>query len=259
MRSPIETANGLGYISFVNHETVDIEKTIEGMFDSNNIVSFIQPWAPNMIEHRMFSEMCQSGMAKNLVTPTENVLREKDDYDDGSKLTVEQAYQQLVLAENIDRITTYLLTLTDNKNELLAFNNMEPSGGTDILTGLLRALPVLVEGNNLNKVLVIISDGEEMEGPKLLTDKFLKSNLCNRIKSDIKTITIPKTRNVEIYFISINNNIEHLKYWSDNCVGSEHAILAENYEDLLKTFESIIQVETGYFINDCDGVNDCNI
>lgn len=258
MRSSTETLNGLGFISFMNSDSVDIEKTIEGMFDRNNVVNFIQPWAPNMVEYRMFSEMCQSGMAKNLTTPTENVIREKDEYDNGARITVGQSYRQLALAEDIGRISTYLISLTDNKTELAAFNKMIPSGGTDIITGLLRSLPVLAEGENSNKVIVIISDGEDMDGPKLLTDKFFKNDLCNRIKSDIGTNTIPKTNNLEMYFISVNgNNKERLKYWADNCVGSEHAILAENYEDLIKTFESIMQVETGYFINDCDGSVDC--
>lgn len=259
MRSSVETMNGLGYISFMNNESVDIEKTINGMFDRNNIINFIQPWAPNMVEYRMFSEMCQSGMATYISTPTENVIREKDEYDNGIKVTVGQAYQQLALAKDLGRIPTYLIPLTDNKEELASFNKMLPSGGTDIITGLIRSLPVLADGKNLNKVIVIISDGEDMEGPKLLTDKFLKNDLCNRIKSDIRTKTIPETKKLEMYFISVNasDNNERLKYWADNCVGAEHAILAENYEDLIETFNSIMQVETGYFINDCDSSLDC--
>lgn len=259
MRSSVETMNGLGYISFMNNDSVDIEKTINGMFDRNNIINFIQPWAPNMVEYRMFSEMCQSGMATYISTPTENVIREKDEYDNGIKVTVGQAYQQLALAKDLGRIPTYLIPLTDNKEELASFNKMLPSGGTDIITGLIRSLPVLADGKNLNKVIVIISDGEDMEGPKLLTDKFLKNDLCNRIKSDIRTKTIPETKKLEMYFISVNasDNNERLKYWADNCVGAEHAILAENYEDLIETFNSIMQVETGYFINDCDSSLDC--
>lgn len=259
MRSSVETMNGLGYISFMNNDSVDIEKTINGMFDRNNIINFIQPWAPNMVEYRMFSEMCQSGMATYISTPTENVIREKDEYDNGIKVTIGQAYQQLALAKDLGRIPTYLIPLTDNKEELASFNKMLPSGGTDIITGLIRSLPVLADGKNLNKVIVIISDGEDMEGPKLLTDKFLKNDLCNRIKSDIRTKTIPETKKLEMYFISVNasDNNERLKYWADNCVGAEHAILAENYEDLIETFNSIMQVETGYFINDCDSSLDC--
>lgn len=201
MRSPLEEfttssgkKKGLGYRSIANLDSIDFNATITGMFDPNNIKVFVQPWAPNLQEHRAFGEMCQSGMAMvPNYSPNENVIREPDGYS-STTITVEKAYDNVQKTLRNAKQNTFLIPLTNKRSELNEFQTMIPSGGTDTISGVLRALPELVDSTkakNKRRSLVIISDGFDSDPygsaaskNLALTRKFIDDNkLCDKIKA----------------------------------------------------------------------------
>lgn len=257
MRSPLEKAKG--YRSIANIDSIDFTATIANMFDPNNVTTFIQPWAPNLQEYRTFGEMCQSGMGMTPeFAPNVNVIKEPDGYNT-TRLTVEDAYRAIARSLKAGtRQRTFLIPLTNNDAELRAFQTMQPAGGTDTISGLLRAVPELAKGNNNRKVMVIISDGFDsdafgtsQEDNLRLTREFLINNkLCEKIKEGF--LGLSSNAEFSMYFISLSSDTlvqQELRLWADYCVGPQNVATADSWQTLQSALGNVIENETGFFIN----------
>jgi tight adherence protein G len=216
--------------------TVDVEKTLAGMFDKNNLKTWSIPDATFIqrftIGNSGFYSMTRQG---------------------GYDYTCTSAFQK----DSAGKQLNYLIELTSDINTLDEFQRMEPAGGTTSTAGILRAAQVLAKGTNPRKVMIIISDGEDND--TYLKDTFHRSRqsggrLCDVIRKDLPKYST-NTEEVDIYFISVvgsASDATRAKYWENYCTGSGNSFVATNYKDLMDKLTSIVSAyeETGYFNND---------
>lgn len=256
MRSANETQNGLGLDSIANINSIDVSKTLSGMFNENNVVTFVQPWATNTLENRAFGTMCQSGTQTTWnKTPTVDRIKEPDAYYPNQIVTEEQSQHGVISTIKTAKAGAYLIELTRDQTKLNEFQTMIPNGGTDSTSGLLRAVPVLAKGKNTRKAIIIISDGEDSPGPKQVTDLFHSNRakgerLCDKIKEGF--MAMPNAESFNIYFISVSaasTSDPQVSYWQKYCVDDGNAMVASDPSALLDSFNSIISTETGFFFN----------
>lgn len=248
-----ETHPSKGYESIMNEESIDIEATLEGLFDTKNIIRFRQPWAPNTVENRAFGSMCQSGTATTPdITPTIDRITAVDAYKGSRKITVETANSRVSKTIAKASSKAYVIPLTTNYTNLISqLQSMQPNGGTDSTSGLMRGAIEVSKGENSKKIIIVISDGADSPGPQKIADLLHKSRpkgdrLCDRIRNGLG-------KGSNIYFISIagndDKNQERIDYWGKYCTGANNAMLADSEDILLNLLIRIINTETGYYFN----------
>lgn len=207
-------------------ESINIRETLIGMFDRAHIVDFPLAYRDMVYDYKLHSSyaegMCLSGRAgsgtlKNL------------------------------------RPTTYLIEPTNNLALLNEFQDMIAYGGTNSSSGLLRAVPEMLQGNNPRKVMIVISDGDDNAAYQPLTDKLhINERVCDKIRSGVKNRA--NAEEVDIYFISVVDDEDakkRTKYWADYCTGQSNAVIATNYDEIMAKMIEIMNKyeETGYFTN----------
>jgi tight adherence protein G len=224
-----------GYV--FNASTVDVNATIEGVFDKANLKS----WSiPKMLYHHKY------------INPTTSA---KVDQTRGGPFYATCTSARANPIGGLQR--NYLIELTSDSNKLKPFvDTMLPTGNTISTTGVLRGAQVLAKGTNPRKVMIIISDGED-NSPSF-KDQFHRSRpagkrLCDVIRDKMPDNSI-NTEQVEIYFISVVGSLSDVtraKYWEDYCTGPGNSFVANNYKDLMDRLTSIVSAyeETGYFNN----------
>jgi tight adherence protein G len=215
--------------------TVDVKKTLEGMFDKGNLKTWSIPDA-TFIQRYMNGSSGPYTMSR----------RGGFDYTCTSAFQKDSTGQQL----------NYLIELTSDINTLDEFQRMQPVGGTISTTGVLRAAQVLAKGTNPRKVMIIISDGEDNNTD--LKDAFHKPKaplkpICDVIREDLPKHSTD-TEEVDIYFISVvgsATDVNRARYWENYCTGEGNSFVATNYKDLMDKLTSIVSAyeETGYFNN----------
>lgn len=213
----------------LNLDAIDIEATLNGMFDKENIITFpLAHWRDTPFGQ--WGMMCYSAALS-----------------DGF-------YNQL--AEVVPN--AYMIESTSDLNELKQFQDMEPLGNTFSSSGLLRAVPEMMKGTNPRTVMIIISDGADNDEAQDLLNALHKDRnegdrICDRIRKGIKERK-SGTEDVQIYFISVVDGEEdrkRTKYWADYCTGAENAIIATDYSSIMDKLVQIMSQseETGYFYN----------
>lgn len=214
------SARTKGLRSIFNDNSIDYKKTLENMFDDSAVISFEQSGPANTFStYNPYGLMCTSRGAKG------NNIKE---------------YKR----------NTYLVELTNDKAVIDEFQYMSPDGGTESSVGLLRAVPVLTKGLNPRKVMIIISDGEDLF-PMLPKAFHETHNVCEKIRQGIPKHS-PGTEEVSIYFISISASSaddQRVKYWGQHCTGMENSVTAANYSDLMAKLVEITNdaEEAGFF------------
>lgn len=244
--------------SIANSLTIDYAGTLQlnNLFGTQAIQEFIQPWTPNMYEYRAFPGMCQSATPLWTVSP---------------ELSQSQAEEQMAATFTNARAQAFLIPLTTSnteKNALIAdFEGMSAGGGTDSTIGLLRSVPVIAAGTNTKKVIVVISDGEDEIDPAIVAAEFHSRNMCDIIKGGLRSADLYNrgmigviATTVEIHYVSINdndNNDARMAFWRNNCARSnepndqrQFTHTATDFSTLIDTLQSIIGVETGFYIQD---------
>lgn len=211
--------------SIFNTEMIDIEATLEGMFDKKNIITFPMRYIRS---HEYGMYMCYN--AGDQVDP------------------IGMNHLETVVYH------TYLIEPTNDLAVLNEFQNMKPSGNTSSSSGLLRAVPEMLKGENPRKVLIVISDGDDTPTDNekitdLLHMRPAGDNVCDRIRAGVKSRTDAEA--VDIYFISVTNEEHRRKFWANYCTGEDNAFIATNYADLMDKLVEIMSgyEETGYFYN----------
>lgn len=248
-----ETNFGKGYESIMNIDSIDVEATLDGLFDTDNIIRFRQPWAPNTVENRAFGSMCQSGTDTTPeTTPNVERITAVDAYKGTRQITVEQANQQVSKTISKASAQSYVIPLTTDHSKLMSqLLAMKPNGGTDSTSGLMRGAIEVANGINPKKIIIVISDGADSPGPQKVADLLHKSRpegdrLCDRIRKGLG-------KGSNIYFISIagndKNNKERINYWETYCTGPNNAMTADSENILMDLLIRILNTETGYYFN----------
>lgn len=156
--------------SIYNLAAIDVEATLNGMFDKTNVITF------PLVYHRYgtddfvapYGAMCTSAGSDAR-------------YWYGAQLT-----QLKYIKPN-----AYLIEPTNDLSVLGKFQNMQAGGGTHSSTGLIRAVPEIVKGKNPRKVMVIISDGDDNPEYQPVTNalhsgRTAGNRVCDHIKKGVK-------------------------------------------------------------------------
>lgn len=249
------------HYSFANNQTVDVKGTINSLFSrENKAIIFNRPITHLLPEFTPFQHMCMSPIYSN------NIM---DNYT--KKTNRNNLYQNT--ADHYKKFigSPHLVELTEGKNIIRSLNQgtWKPGGGTDTMSGLLTAVPVLAQGEGTHKIIIIITDGKDDSGADILRDKFIEQGVCQTIRDgllseDYEAEGIIKKAAVSsvIHFIKLSPTITKSKNsmterdykkefgkWYD-CVNQnpENLHFAGNDNELIDVTNNIIESETGNFI-----------
>lgn len=220
----IKSANH--HYNIINIDTLDIDATLTGdyLFSDKAVTTYIHHFTPYF--KRPFAHMCNADQDYNSST-----------------------------IKSIVRPKYYPIEQTNNSSFLNEFSNMMPGGWTDSTNGLLRAVPVIAKGNNTKKIIIIITDGEETGsefiGPLALRNLLVRDHgLCDVIKSGLLHYPVgTPTISSDIYYISLVDDNNRMKFWADHCVGEGKSIVARNYKELRDVLTAIASNQSLTFIN----------
>lgn len=220
----IKSANH--HYNIINIDTLDIDATLTGdyLFSDRAVTTYIHHFTPS--HRRPFAYMCNADQDYNSST---------------IRSFVKPKY--------------YPIEQTSNISFLNEFSNMMSGGGTDSTNGLLRAVPIIAKGKNTKKIIIIITDGEETgseySGPLALRNLLVRDHgLCGVIKSGLlKYPAGTPTTSSDIYYISLVDDNNRMKFWADYCVGEGKSIVAKNYKGLMDVLTEISSNWSLTFIN----------
>lgn len=253
-----------GDFSIANGGSVDFEATLKNIFNKQNIIEFYQPVAPNILGHRPFTGMCQSAQAG-----PQSLLRDTDEKETEAEPLYERASNLIRNAKN----QTYLIPFASNKKAKIdmmnAIQTMVPGGGTDEMSGLLRAAPIVAQGGRgIQKKIIILSDGnnnavrnlpakyiDKNESESSLTKVFLKLGVCQIIRNELDRVTRENNggkliKPSEIHYVSLDPKRDTYKMWLKYCMNNDKKFIhqASTIDELLNIIQEIIvESETGYF------------
>lgn len=195
--------NWVGTTSLLKYEFIDTNTVLQPV-DDNSITEFYQPTAPHTATQRMFSEMCssaQGGAHQNSLLGV-NYAGISGNYNgyQSSYPAVLEFYQRASNQISTSKAQTYLMPMTQNSLEkqqiVTKFNNMTFGGGSDPMSGLLRASHLAAQSTALKKIIIVISDGvsnlQHNTGWGLntsLTDFYLGKGQCQAIRQQLDQIT----------------------------------------------------------------------
>jgi len=217
-----------GHSSIININTLDVDATLADgyLFSDTAITTYITLFSTSSY-YRPFSEMCANAGATDSAEKFKSVTKPK----------------------------YYSIPLTRDIATLKQVQSMVVGGNTDSANGLLRAVPVIAKGQNAKKVIILLTDGEDTgsasSGPKALTNLLVRDKkLCSVIKEGL--LKYPEgtpTTSVDIYYFSVVDDDERIKFWGDNCVGTKNSIVAKNYKELMESMTAIATKGQVKFIN----------
>ncbi|WP_158784049.1 hypothetical protein [Pantoea sp. BAV 3049] len=213
------------YGTIFNDYVTDYQATLQEMFSDKAVITFPLEWTAMVKDkdhtyNRPYSAMCLNG----------GWFRHVSNND---------------LSRSSAR--SWLVELTSDISVLDQFQDMQAYGNTQISSGLIRSVPVMMKGSNKRKVFILISDGEDNSG-KNVTQNFLKQyHLCDKIKKGVAEKSGISNTRVEMYYISVTSAATRVKEWADNCVGEANAKTSTTREALIKEIKGIMADETGHF------------
>lgn len=221
------------YQSIATNMTVNHSATLDKkVLFSNDYKVFEVPFVPEYFFSSVFGGMCSSGFNYNIYSNNLNYPR---------------------IVPSIKQ-NAYVINLTSSQSELQKFSKMKVHLGTnnDTTAGLLTAAKVVSRGVNPQKIIIIITDGEDTRDVAELSTKFhTQFHMCQKIVDGLKELS-SDTKGVKIFYISLSatdNNEKRLSFWRDNCVGTDGAFTALDYSTLKDVLGGILQKGNIHFIN----------
>ncbi|ECM4346206.1 VWA domain-containing protein [Salmonella enterica subsp. enterica serovar Newport] len=221
-------------ISIATTTTINFQSTVDknNLFD-NNYITFEVPFGPDSAFTNVFRGMCGSGFNNS---PFNNYY---------------SSYPSVIssLKQN-----AHIINLTSSQAQLQDFSKMvvHRGTGTDTTVGLLSAAKVIKDGSNPQKIIIMITDGEDSGELAAVSRQFhTQFKLCKKIVDGLESLS-SSTKGVKIYYISLSasdNNEKRLAFWRDNCVGSDGAFTATDYGSLKNVISSILRKGGIHFIN----------
>lgn len=229
-----QIAGKVGHTSIASNTTVDYSNSLnKKILFSDDYKTFEIPFGADYAFSNVFKGMCSSGFNVN---PSSNYY---NDYP--SKIASLKQNAQII-------------NLTSSQSQLQKFNNMvvHLGAGTDTTAGLLTAAKVIRSGTNPQKIIIVITDGEDSGELVTVSNRFhTQFQMCKKIVDGLEELST-NTKSVKIYYISLSakdNNEKRLAFWRDNCVGSDGAFTATDYNSLKNVISSILQKSGLHFIN----------
>lgn len=229
-----QIAGKAGHTSIASNTTVDYSNSLnKNILFSDDYKTFEIPFGADYAFSNVFKGMCSSGFNVN---PSSNYY---NDYP--SKIASLKQNAQII-------------NLTSSQSQLQKFNNMvvHLGAGTDTTAGLLTAAKVIRSGTNPQKIIIVITDGEDSGELVTVSNRFhTQFQMCKKIVDGLEELST-NTKSVKIYYISLSakdNNEKRLAFWRDNCVGSDGAFTATDYNSLKNVISSILQKSGLHFIN----------
>lgn len=223
-----------GHSSIASNITIDYSGSLnKKILFSDTYKSFEVPFGADYAISNVFKGMCTSGFN---ITPHANYY---DDYP-----AIISSLQQ----------NAHVINLTSSQLQLQKFNKMivHLGAGTDTTAGLLAAAKVIRSGTNPQKIIIVITDGEDSGELVTVSNRFhTQFQVCKKIVDGLEELSA-NTKSVKIYYISLSakdNNEKRLAFWRDNCVGSDGAFTATDYNSLKNVISSILQKGGLHFIN----------
>ncbi|SCB80827.1 TadE/TadG family type IV pilus assembly protein [Gilliamella intestini] len=248
------------HYSFANTKTVDVQGTIDTLFSgiNSNTITFNRPISPTVADFSPFLGMCQSPLYNNNIM-SKDVINMNSNF---------QRFKETAKHIGTFKSSPHLVPFSKDKNhnlDLLNYiknGNWQPGGGTDTITALLRAVPVMAKGESNNKMIIIITDGKDDAGADILRDNFLDAGVCQAITSGLTSLDNQKNgyinraaKTAMIHYIKLDpqagNSTDAYGKWFTKCMNGNKKYVheANDYKTLFDTVEKIIQTETGNFIN----------
>ncbi|EJV0836023.1 VWA domain-containing protein [Salmonella enterica subsp. enterica serovar Chester] len=219
--------------SIVSNTTIDHSSTLaDRSLFSDEYHIFEVPFGPDYVFANVFKGMCTSGFSKY---PHYNYSN----------------YPSIISSM---RQNAHVINLTSNQTQLQKFNKMvvHRRAATDTTAGLLTAAKVLSHGSNPQKIIIMVTDGEDTGEQAEVSNRFhTQLKICKKIIDGMDKHSV-NTKSVKIYYISLSakdNNEKRLAFWRDNCVGSDGAFTATDYNTLKGVINSILQKGGLHFIN----------
>lgn len=280
------------HMSPVNVETLDFDGTFNDdfVFKGENITEYIVESSPNhspsYIERKDNGYFATSG-GEGVLLPFRNTCR-FDFYsnrragqpEDGEIRHIPAGTQ---LTPGGIQPPHYLVNLSGDTSVVDKFKAMEPPRmhfpSTDSNLALLRSIPLLVNGYNPRKVIIMVTDGSDSVhdkpghpddglGPNNLTKMLHKepvgdAKICNRIRKGFINFnkgSNKETKEFDIYMITLSSQFEvdvgaeNTKFWEEYCVGKGNAFQATNIDELKKALFKISRDSSINFINSGEGV-----
>lgn len=154
--------NNINY-SFANIDTVDVFGTKSELFSNMDglTINFTRPVEPALHQFTPFMAMCQSPLYSNGVLKSNNddITELKDAYLNASSAIKNFSTQKTPIlqeSKTADELLDYF-----NGNITSSITGEGVGGGTDTITALLRSVPILAKDDSKNKVMIIITDGND--------------------------------------------------------------------------------------------------
>lgn len=254
------------HYSFANTKTVDVQGTINTLFSGidTNTITFNRPISPVVSDFSPFLGMCQSPLYSNKIM-SEKVI---------NLATNNKRFLEASKHIKTFKLSPHLVPFGNGRNhnlDLLNYiknGNWLPGGGTDTITALLRAVPVMAKGVSNNKMMIIITDGKDDAGADILRDQFLDAGVCQEITNGLTSLDNKNrgyidsaAKTATIHYIKLDPTAVNLTTdgdyetvygkWFTKCMNGNKQYLHEvrDYQSLYDTMEKIILTETGNFVN----------
>ncbi|TCP94663.1 tight adherence protein G [Cricetibacter osteomyelitidis] len=162
------------------------------------------------------------------------------------------------LGDNYNIATTDAWFDQKNKNISGALKKITPKGWTAATSGMIIGANVMMIkneeakakpeelGTNTQRVMLVLSDGEDNKPTERTLITLLENNLCNAIRERVDTLQDNKYPRLptRIAFVAFGYtpNEKQEKVWKQ-CVGNDQYYKADSREGLLKAFKQIISFE----------------
>lgn len=221
-------------ISIATTSTINFQSTLEkkNLF-GDRYLTFEVPFGPDSSFSNVFKGMCGSG------------------FNSSPYINHYSNYRSVIssLKQN-----AHVIRLTSSQARLQDFSQMvvHPGTGTDTTVGLLAAAKLIKDGSNPQKIIIVITDGEDSGELAEVSRRFhTQFKVCKKIVDGLESLS-SSTKGVKIYYISLSasdNNERRLAFWRDNCVGSDGAFTATDYITLRNVISSILRKGGIHFIN----------
>jgi tight adherence protein G len=144
---------------------------------------------------------------------------------------------------------------TDNFEDFrIIISKFKPDGGTASYQGIIRAAQLAQQGQNARRLIIILSDGQDMPSSgrhnhKKITEKLVSQGMCNDIRNKLQSGNSGKNvvaaDAAKIFFIGFDYDTENNIGLRD-CAGAENVYKAQNKSEILNKILALISEEIGH-------------
>lgn len=138
----------------------------------------------------------------------------------------------------------YSLALTKDFNQFKKdINKFRPVGGTASYEGIIDGFKLLRQGKNDNRLLIILSDGQDNSSYKQYSSTLINSyKMCEKIRDELEK----DDKEATMYLIGFDYTSGSTNIPLDNCVGKDNILYAQNKDQILNKILSLIAEEIGH-------------